>query len=140
MEPLQVACNAQSTLLVESGIQVSIPAEPEVTYHEALAYLDKIQVRTMYITGVPNTGKQSRPTRPFNLLEYEHSLHLGKAIEWKRNELSEIMKAVTAADRHFTVELTNTDSILIHCEPVTSNLDSVVSINAVERNPSLVLN
>ncbi len=63
---------------------------------------------------------------------YGAIVDLGCPIHWRASELEEVLKAVSAVDRQFTVEL-RTDSILIHCDPVDSALEQ--NSFASEREP-----
>jgi hypothetical protein len=102
----------------------ALPVDPERTSDvrensaEPLSYLEGIRVPTLYREQWVALIYQAKAMKPLSLQHYTKAVPLGKTSDWNCLELSEVFKAVTAAQRRFTVELTNSDSILIHCDPV----------------------
>jgi hypothetical protein len=79
---------------------------------------ENIDVPMVYLEQIWSTAlHESKSIKGFGRFRpSQNPIELGPAISWRANELREIIKAVTAENHSFTVELTNTDSILIHCD------------------------
>jgi hypothetical protein len=65
-----------------------------------------------------NLAIQVKTTQHASIKDYKTHIELGHRDVWSAVELNSMIEALTTPNRRFTVELTNNDSILIHCDPV----------------------
>ncbi len=117
--PKAVGLEAEAGNVEVESSSISLDASSLVDPADALAYLDVIRIPGTYREQWSALILQTKALRPISLQAYEKTVDLGNSFDWKAPELREIMKAVTSVNRRFSVELTNSDSILIHCEPVS---------------------